>query len=370
MLRDNIIRSISGSSNIQWRGSWSDGTAYIINDLVENNGNSYISTINHTSTINDEPGVGVNWTLNWDLFASGGADGSDGAPGVDGADGIDGESFTWRGSWSIDTTSYLINDVVYNNRSSYISISDHSPSLDTEPGDGTSWITVWNLMSLGGQDGIDGADGIPGAPGVDGIDGEDGAPGVDGTDGRDGTFTRCDQLILEMEMEFKTSYLCYYKTFTYDSSKQLTDIDIWSDSTANVRLFHKDFLYDSKKNLIQTDLTRISDGALLTSIFNYNSSKQLISIERTGYCSCSSSSSSISISSSSQSISSSSKSSSSSVSSSSSSSWSSSSSSISSSSRSSSSISSSSSSVIFEMVRIIHSGEERITHDGDLRLLY
>ena len=199
MLRDNIIRGAGGTTDIQWKGPWGDSTSYIINDIVENDGDSYIAILNHVSTINDEPGVGVNWQLYWDLFVAGGTDGIDGAPGAD------------------------------------------------------------------------------------------------------GVYTRCDELILEMEMEFKTSYLCYYKTLTYNASKQLTDIDIWTDSTANIKLFHKDLTYDAQKKLIQTDLLRVSDGALLTSIFSYNVSKQLISIERSGYCSCSSSSSSTSSSSSSSS---------------------------------------------------------------------
>ena len=39
MLRDNIIRGGGGgSTNIQWQGPWGDGTSYVINDLVENNG--------------------------------------------------------------------------------------------------------------------------------------------------------------------------------------------------------------------------------------------------------------------------------------------------------------------------------------------
>ena len=201
MLRDNIIRGGGVTSNLVWKGPWGDSTSYIINDLVENDGDSYIAIAAHTSTFNDEPGVGVNWKLYWDLFVEGGEDG------------------------------------------------------------------------------------------VDGVDGKDGV----------GAYTSCDKLILEMEMEFKTSYLCNYKEFTYDGNKQLSEVDIWTDSTANIKLFHKDLTYNAKKNLIQIDLIRISDGALLTSVFNYNASKQLISIERSGYCSCSSSSSSTSSSSSSSS---------------------------------------------------------------------
>ncbi len=104
--------------------------------------------------------------------------------------------------------------------------------------------------------------------------------------GQGGVFDRCDQLILEMEMEFKTSFLCNYKEFAYNAQNQLSDVDIYSDSTAILLLFHKDLTYNAQSQLIQTDLTRISDGALLISIFTYNAQKNLISIERGGYCSC------------------------------------------------------------------------------------
>ena len=256
MLRDTVIRGGGGSgSNLDWQGAWVDGSAYVVNDLVENNGSSYIAIQSHVATSATEPGVGGSWETVWDLMAQKGADGADGADGVDGTDGTDGISFIWRGLWS-DSSSYIINDVVYNNGSSYISISSHDASFTTEPGDGTSWTVVWDLMALKGTDGVDGA------------------------------FDRCDKLILEMEMEFKTSHLCYYKDLTYNAQNQLTDLDIYTDSTATIRLFHKDFTYNVQKLLVQTDLTRISDGALLISVFSYDGKKNLISIERSGYCEC------------------------------------------------------------------------------------
>jgi len=161
----------------------------------------------------------------------------------------------WRGEWT-DGTAYIVNDLVEHNGSSYIAIQNHTASLATEPGVGASWNSVWNLFV------------------------EKGDPGSDGV------FDACDQLILEMEMEFKTSHLCHYKEFTYNVKKQLTDIDIYTDSTANVRLFHKDLTYNVSKQLIQTVLIRISDSATLVSDFTYDGQKNLISTERSGYCSC------------------------------------------------------------------------------------
>jgi hypothetical protein len=242
----------------------------------------------------------------------------------------------WQGAWA-DGTSYVVNDLVEYNGSVYIATANHIASSTNEPEVGSGWTNVWDLFVSAGADGAPGADGVDGAPGI---------------------YTECDKLIMEMEMEFKTSYLCYYKELAYNVQKQLITVDIYTDSTANVKLFHKDLTYNVQKQLSQTDLTRISDGALLTSIFTYDAQKQLISVERHGYCSCaeSSSSSSSSISSSSSSSLSSSSSSSSSLSSSSTS-------------TSSSSRSSSSASVVHEIIRHTFDGEDRITLDGELRII-
>ena len=269
MLRDTTLRAIA-SGGVTWQGAWSDGTAYVINDLVEHNGSSYIATQNHTASPATEPGVGAFWTTNWDLLASGGAPG---APGPAGADGADGESFVWRGQWS-DSSSYIINEVVFNNGSSYIATADHDASFATEPGDGTSWIVVWDLMAQKGDTGDTGPQGPIGPQ------------GPQGPAGADGVFDACDKLILEMEMEFKVAHLCYYKDLNYNVQKQLSRINIYSDSTANVLLFFKLFTYNAQKQLTQTDLTRVSDGVTLTTVFTYNAQKQLVATERSGYCSC------------------------------------------------------------------------------------
>lgn len=178
--------------------------------------------------------------------------------------GLASGGLNWTGPW-VDGTTYVVNDLVEHNGSSYVAIQNHIASLATEPGVGASWETVWDLVAAKGADG---------------------ATGADGADGVDGVFDSCDQLILEMEMEFKTSFLCNYKEFGYNAEKQLIDIDIYSDATANLKLFHKDLTYNAEKQLIQTDLTRISDSALLVSVFTYSGDKNLISIERSGYCLC------------------------------------------------------------------------------------
>ena len=54
-----------------WQGPWSVGTAYALNDVVENGGSVCICISAHTSAAANEPGVGGSWAATWDVFASG-----------------------------------------------------------------------------------------------------------------------------------------------------------------------------------------------------------------------------------------------------------------------------------------------------------
>lgn len=57
---------------VNWRGAWLTATAYVINDLIQTTGNSYICTISHTSGV-FATDLGMN---KWQLFASKGASGA------------------------------------------------------------------------------------------------------------------------------------------------------------------------------------------------------------------------------------------------------------------------------------------------------
>jgi len=94
-----------------------------------------------------------------------------------------------------------------------------------------------------------------------------------------GAYTWEEKLAMELEMAFKTAKLSNYREFTYSQQGNLTDIDIYEDSTKTVKLFAKDFSYDNKKNLTNILLTRISDGAQLLKIFSYNQKGDLTTIE-------------------------------------------------------------------------------------------
>jgi hypothetical protein len=94
--------------------------------------------------------------------------------------------------------------------------------------------------------------------------------------GDSGVFSQAEKLALELEMEFKAANLYYYKELNYTDNK-LTGVDIYTDNTKIVALFSKSLTYSDNK-LMQINLTRISDGATLTKVFNYSGSS-LINVE-------------------------------------------------------------------------------------------
>ena len=93
---------------------------FLVNDVVENGGSSYICIQAHDSVAvgaTGEPGVGATWTTYWGLVAKAGTSGTsgvDGAPGTSGTSGTSGVGtsgtsgssgssgigFLWRGSWA------------------------------------------------------------------------------------------------------------------------------------------------------------------------------------------------------------------------------------------------------------------------------
>jgi len=51
--------------------AWAVSTAYVVDDMRKNGTAAYKCILNHTSTANDEPGVGANWTTYWSLQGDG-----------------------------------------------------------------------------------------------------------------------------------------------------------------------------------------------------------------------------------------------------------------------------------------------------------
>jgi hypothetical protein len=118
-------------ASLVWKGLWNSTEHYEENDIVQYNGGSaYIAINNNCNVI---PGSD---DMHWELFVSAGTNGTAGI------NGSNGTSFIWKGPW-IDTITYLINDVVEYNGSSYIAISENinlpPPSIS------------WNLMASKGE---------------------------------------------------------------------------------------------------------------------------------------------------------------------------------------------------------------------------
>ena len=66
-----------GAIRYNWKGAWSSSTAYVINDVVSNGGNSYVSIQAGTNQA-----VG-NATAYWNIMSSAGTNGSNGSNGTD-----------------------------------------------------------------------------------------------------------------------------------------------------------------------------------------------------------------------------------------------------------------------------------------------
>ena len=66
-----------GAIRYNWKGAWSNSTAYVINDVVSNGGNSYVAIQAGTNQA-----VG-NATAYWNIMSSAGTNGTDGSDGTD-----------------------------------------------------------------------------------------------------------------------------------------------------------------------------------------------------------------------------------------------------------------------------------------------
>jgi hypothetical protein len=63
-----------------------------------------------------------------------------------------GDSMDWRGAW-LTATAYVVDDAVSSYGSSYIAKSAHTSGATTQPGIGSSWATVWDLLAAKGDPG-------------------------------------------------------------------------------------------------------------------------------------------------------------------------------------------------------------------------
>lgn len=116
-----------------WLGPWLTATAYVLNDIVEEAGSSYICVTAHTSGV---------WAtdlaaVKWELVASKGDQGLIGA---------------WQGAW-LTATAYVVGDAVSSGGSSYICLTAHTSGTFA-----TDLAAVkWELVSSKGDTGATGS---------------------------------------------------------------------------------------------------------------------------------------------------------------------------------------------------------------------
>ena len=86
-----------------WKGDWSTGTQYIVNDVVKYGGNLYIATTAHTSASTAADGLELD-SAKWSVYA---------------------EGFDWKGAW-VASTRYKANDLVKYGGQTYVCNTGHT----------------------------------------------------------------------------------------------------------------------------------------------------------------------------------------------------------------------------------------------------
>lgn len=132
-----------------WEGAWVTATSYTDQtsncnaSTVEVDGVAYVCIQPHTSNLaNDQPGIGSNWTNFWDLLVNS-------VTGTNGAGDV-----VWKGNW-ITTFQYEPNNLITHKGSSYMCVTSHFSTEDTEPDEQTNFEGQgdnWHLVATGLED--------------------------------------------------------------------------------------------------------------------------------------------------------------------------------------------------------------------------
>jgi hypothetical protein len=178
--------------SINWKGDWSNLSSYSVNDAVSYQGVSYIAIIESIDRLPTN-------TTYWDKMADKGDTGDTGLEGSKGDKGDTGDtglqgpkgdtgdtglSINWKGDWD-SQVSYLVNDSVTYQGSSYIAIVD---CLDRLPTNTTYWgkMTAKGDKGDTGDTGLQGLKGDTGDTGLQGLKGDKGDTGLQGLKGDKG----------------------------------------------------------------------------------------------------------------------------------------------------------------------------------------
>jgi hypothetical protein len=154
-----------------WQGQWYGGVFYNVNDVVYDQGSSYICTVANTSYDNPFARPGY-----WSLVAQRGDNGTNGSSGPSGPSG---GIRTWRGEWD-EHQSYETYDTVSYRGSSYIALQfsiDRYPNVEPD---------YWGIVALKGDTGDTGPTGPTGATSYGGPSGPSGPEGPQGPQGDTG----------------------------------------------------------------------------------------------------------------------------------------------------------------------------------------
>ena len=230
----------TGLIGIAWKGQWVNTTTYVLRDVVNFNGTSYIGIT--SSNIGNTPPNAMYWELlaqkgdagvmgatgpqglqgvtgDTGVVGPTGAQGTKGATGTTGLQGLQGPQgiigltgaigttgaqgvkgdtgaigpvgatgatgMTWKGLWDI-ATSYNSRDTINYNGTSYVSIA--SSNIGVVPTNTSFWAVLAQKGDLGpvGVQGIQGIKGDAGATGTQGVKGDIGAIGPVGLKGDTG----------------------------------------------------------------------------------------------------------------------------------------------------------------------------------------
>ena len=178
----------TGARGLTWRGPYSPLTSYAIDDAVQHLGSSWVAIAPVAGGCGPAPigNVCINSAappnpLFWNLLAKRGDDGATGATGPAGV--------VWKGAYS-GSSSYLPNDVVAADGSSWIATAAIPPSGCVNPKVPSTCVfnnpganPSWQLLASAGVAGDTGPQGPAGSQGATGATGPQGPAGAAGSSG-------------------------------------------------------------------------------------------------------------------------------------------------------------------------------------------
>jgi len=134
--------------------TWATATAYKVDQLVHNDGITYVCLLAHTSTANDEPGTGANEATYWQEFCIG----ATGPQGPTGSDGTAADVGLWSSGHPFATGDRCYHAKTGYGQCVYRCKTGHTSAAANEPEVGASWTDIWELFAGGGQNGAGSGD--------------------------------------------------------------------------------------------------------------------------------------------------------------------------------------------------------------------